>query len=125
VTVRLARIQAFLALLTATAVAVSLASGHGRPLGVALGGGAALLDFVLIRRLAASAMARGTSVARVMPLALAKSLLLLAIPASALLLPATLVDGLSFAIGVSALPAAVVGDALLPLPMGRSDGGTV
>jgi hypothetical protein len=125
VTVRLARIQALVALLTATAAGGALASGHGRPLGIALGGGAALLDFVLIRWLAASAMARGATVARVVPLALAKSLLLLVIPASALLLPAALVDGVSFAIGVSALPAAVVVDALLPLPVRRSDGGTV
>jgi hypothetical protein len=106
-------------------VGVALASGRGRPLGIALGGGAALLDFVLIRWLAAAAMARGATVARAVPIALAKSLLLLAIPATALLLPAALVDGVSFAIGVTALPAAVVVDAFRPLPAPRIDGGRV
>jgi hypothetical protein len=50
---------------------------------------------------------------------------LLAIPATALLLPAALVDGVSFAIGVTALPAAVVVDAFRPLPAPRIDGGRV
>jgi len=37
-------------------------------------------------------------------------------PAAALLLPAGPVDGVSFAIGVSTLPLAIVVDATLPLP---------
>jgi len=112
---RLIRIEWLITTLTLGAAAVALATGAARPLGIALGGGAALLDFTMIRRLGAAALTRHTPLPRIVSMALAKSVLLLAIPASALLLPRTLVDGVSFAIGVTALPLAVVLDVCLPL----------
>jgi hypothetical protein len=42
-------------------------------------------------------------------------MVLLAIPGVALFLPGTLVDGPSFALGVTALPAAIVLDACVPV----------
>lgn len=113
---RLGRIEGLILSLTTVAAVVALALDGGRPLGIALGGAAAYLDFVLIRVLVGTALSRRPSPALAVPLALAKSLLLVAIPATALLLPADLIDGVSFALGVSALPAAIVTDALLPLP---------
>jgi hypothetical protein len=47
-------------------------------------------------------------------MAFVKSLVLLAVPAAALLLPRGMVDGVSFGLGVTTLPAAVVLDVLLP-----------
>ena len=118
---RLNRIE----VITLTLVITAVVTGHlldvVRPLGVAMGGGAAVLDFVVLRRLAGALLRRG-SIKRIVPLALAKSLVLLAIPALALLLPVGLVDGISFATGVSALPSAIVIDALLPLPLARAVG---
>jgi len=108
--------------LTAVVAAAALGAGRLRPLGIALGGGAATLDLVLIRRLVVAALIRRPPLSRVVSVAFAKSLLLILVPAAALLLPATLVDGLSFAVGVSALPLAVVVDALLPAPGGRPVG---
>jgi hypothetical protein len=115
VTQRLIRIEWLITTLTLVASAAALASGVARPFGVAIGGAAALLDFTMIRRLGAAALARHTPLGRIVSMALAKSLLLLAIPATALLLPHSLVDGVSFAIGVTTLPVAVVVDACLPL----------
>jgi hypothetical protein len=116
VTHRLVRIQALILSATTLAVALAIGSGRGRPLGVALGGTAALLDFVLVQHLVKLAFARRPSAAWAVALALAKSLILVAVPALALLLPASLIDGASFAVGVSALPLAVVVDAVMPLP---------
>jgi hypothetical protein len=119
----LVRIEGLILSLTTVAAALALASG-GRPLGVVLGGGAAFLDFVLIRMLVAAALSRRPSPGLAVPLALMKSLLLVAIPATALLLPADLVDGVSFAAGVSMLPLAIVADALWPLPAASGERGT-
>lgn len=119
-TTRLRRIELLVTGLTGTAIVIALASRSLRPFGIALGGGAALVDFEVIRRLAAIAMARRPHVSHIVPLALAKSLALIAIPAGALLLPASLVDGVSFAVGVTALPVAIVIDALTPLPLERA-----
>jgi hypothetical protein len=123
VTHRLVRIEGLILSLTTIAAALALAAG-GRPLGVVLGGGAAFLDFVLIRMLVATALSRRPSPTLAVPLALMKSLLLVAIPATALLLPAELVDGVSFAVGVSMLPLAIVADALWPLPAASGERGT-
>ena len=114
-TQRLARIEWLITSLTLASAAVALALGVARPLGIALGGGAALLDFVMIRRLGAAALVRRVPVHHVVSMALLKSIILLAAPAAALLLPRSLVDGVSFAIGVTTLPFAVVLDACLPV----------
>jgi hypothetical protein len=113
---RLARIEMLILALTALAVVAALALGGVRPLGIALAGAAAWLDFVLIRQLGTAVLIRRPPLSWLVPLALTKSLLLLLIPSAALLLPAGPVDGLSFAVGVSALPLAIVIDATLPLP---------
>lgn len=116
---RLTRIEGLIVSLTALAAGAALGFGLSRPLGVVLGGAMALLDFALIRRLGAAALALRPPVARLVPLALTKSLLLVVVPAAALLVPGRFVDGVSFAVGVSALPLAVVVDAMLPSPVGR------
>lgn len=115
-TYRLDRIEIVTLVLVTIAATASSVLGTVRPLGIVLGGGAALLDFVILRRLAAAALSKRSSMKRVVPWALAKSVVLLAIPAFALLLPLGVVDGLSFALGVSALPGAIVIDALLRVP---------
>lgn len=115
-TQRLARIEFFTASITVALAAAALATGVALPLGIALGGGAAWLDFVLIRKLAAAALVRRPPMPQVVSMALLKSLVLLAIPAAALLLPSSLIDGVSFAAGVTALPLAVVVDASLSVP---------
>jgi hypothetical protein len=117
---RLTRIEFLITSVTLGLVALASATGVARPLGIALGGGAALLDFALIRRLAAAALRRRPAPSWVMPMALVKSLVLLAVPALALLLPPSVVDGVSFAIGVTALPAAVVLEACLPVARRRA-----
>ena len=114
--VRLRRIEMLILALTAAAAAVALASRALPATGVAIGGGTALLDFVVIRRLASLAFVRRPNVTHVVPLALLKSVALIAIPAAALALPATLVDGRSFALGVTMLPLAIVIDACVPIP---------
>jgi hypothetical protein len=114
-TQRLVRIEYLMTTMTLVAAALVLATGIARPFGVALGGAAALLDFTMIRRLGAAVLTRQTPLARIVSLALAKSVVLLAVPAMALLLPRSLVDGVSFAIGVTTLPVAVVVDACMPL----------
>ena len=112
---RLTRIQA-LVLSTTTALAlVAMWSGVTRPLGIVLGGGAVWLDFVVLRGLGAAMMAHRPSKTHLVPMAMTKSLVLVAVPAVALYLPASLVDGISFALGVTTLPVAIVLDALLPI----------
>lgn len=117
---RLARIELLILSLAAGAAALASALGVARPFGIALAGGAAWFDFVLIRRLATAALARRPPLSRLVPMALAKSLVLILLAAGALLLPTTLIDGPSFAIGVTALPLAIVLDAALPAPSGRA-----
>lgn len=112
---RLARIELLMTSLTLVAVTAALTLGRTRPLGIALGGAAALIDFAMIRRIGAAALVRRIPLQRVVSMALMKSVVLLAIPAAALLLPGSLVDGVSFAIGVTTLPLAVVLDACLPV----------
>jgi hypothetical protein len=114
-TQRLARIELLMTSLTLGAAATALALGVARPLGIALGGAAALLDFAMIRRIGAAALVRRVPFQRVVSMALVKSLVLLGVPAAALLLPSSVVDGVSFAIGVTTLPVAVVVDACLPV----------
>lgn len=122
---RLPRIEGLILSLTTIAAVAMFTIDGGRPLGVVLGGGAALLDFVLIRMLVATALSRRPSPALAVPLAFAKTTLLVAIPALALFLPTPLIDGVSFAVGVTMLPLAILTDALWPLPTVRDDGGTV
>jgi len=117
---RLARVEMLILALTALAVVAALGLDGGRPLGIALAGAVAWLDFVLIRQLGTAVLIRRPPLAWLVPLALTKSLLLLLIPAAALLLPAGPVDGLSFAVGVSTLPLAIVVDAALPLRAGAT-----
>ena len=119
---RLQRIQLLVLALTSVLTGLAFSSGISRPLGIVLGGGAAWLDFVVIRTLAAVMLDRNPSLHHVVPMAFLKSIALLAVPAVALLLPRSVVDGVSFGLGVTTLPAAVVLDALLPLgraPLGR------
>jgi hypothetical protein len=115
-TQRLARIELLIATTTAVLVALALMTGMARPLGILFGGAAAWLDFVLIRKLAAAALVRRPPMAQVVSMALVKSLVLLAVPAAALLLPPSMIDGLSFAAGVTALPLAIVLDASATVP---------
>jgi uncharacterized membrane protein len=115
VTQRLIRIEWLITSLTLVAATAALASSAVPPLGIALGGTAALFDFTMLRRLGAATLTRHMPVRRLVSMAIAKSLLLLLIPATALLLPRSLVDAVSFAIGVTTLPVAVVLDACLPL----------
>jgi hypothetical protein len=118
----LTRIEALVVALTTTTALVALCFSALRPLGILLGGAGAWLDFVVIRSLATFAFSNRPALTHVVPLALAKSFALIAVPALALLLPASLIDGVSFAIGVTALPAAVVIDALSPLAVQSSRG---
>lgn len=113
---RLARIEVLIVSLTTVAASTAFGCGFTLPLGVILGGSSALLNFVLIRRLGAAVLVRQPPVGWLVPMALAKSLALVAVPAAALLLPHTLIDGVSFALGVSVLPLAIVVDATLPTP---------
>lgn len=113
---RLARIQTVMLILTASFAAVALVSGASLPGGIVLGGAAAWLDFVVIKSLASVMLLRRPSPAHVVPMALTKSLALVAVPGCALFLPGTLVDGVSFALGVTTLPLAIVIDALRALP---------
>jgi hypothetical protein len=114
-TTRLARIQVLILAITTVTTIVAMAIGHVRPLGVVLGGGAVWLDFVAIRGLASYMVARRSKLQGVVSLAIAKSAVLLAVPGIALFLPGTLVDGASFALGVTALPVAIVLDACIPV----------
>ena len=111
---RLVRIEALVLSLTTVLAMVALCSGLTRPLGIVLGGTAVWLDFVVIRGLATAMIARRPATAHLLPMGLAKSFVLVAVPAFALFLPTSVVDGVSFAVGVTALPASVMIDAFLP-----------
>lgn len=115
-TVRLLRIQVLLAMLTTMLVLGSAWMRLCSPVGIGLGATAAWLDLVVIKNLGLAMLSGRVAKRHVASLTLAKSFVLLAVPACALLLPASIVDGVSFAIGVTTLPAAVVIDALLALP---------
>lgn len=115
-TVRLVRIQTAMLTFTASLAGLALVSGVSLPFGIVLGGAAVWLDFVVIKSLAAAMFARRPSTAQIVPMALTKSLVLVAVPGAALFLPPTLVDGVSFAIGVTTLPLAVVADAMRAIP---------
>jgi hypothetical protein len=121
-TYRLDRIETLILSIATVAAVVAAVLGLSRPIGIALAGGAAWFDFVLIRRLGAAMLAQRPSTALLVPMALAKSLIVVALGAGALLLPPELIDGLSFAIGVSALPLAIVLDAALPIPAAHAYG---
>lgn len=113
---RLVRIQGLLLTMTIASASIAMWSGLTTPLGIVLGGLAAWLDFAVIKQLAGAMLTRQPAQAHVVPLALAKSLILVSVPGLALLLPASVVDGVSFAIGVTMLPVAVVVDACLGVP---------
>lgn len=117
---RLARIEFLIWSLAILAAALAGALGVGRPIGIVLAAGAAWLDFWLIRRLGTAVLSRRLPLSRLVPMALAKSLILIPLGAGAVLLPPALIDGPSFAIGVSALPLAIVLDAALPAPAGHA-----
>ena len=119
---RLARIQGLVLSLTTVMAVIAFCSGLTRPLGIVLGGIAAWLDFVVIKGLAAAMIARRPAKAHLLPMALAKSLVLVAVPACALFLPTSVVSGVSFALGVTALPASIVIDAFLPSVPERKTG---
>lgn len=119
-TLRLARIQTGMLVLTASFAGLALASGLTLPFGIVLGGAAAWLDFVVIKNLASAMFVRRPSPTHVVPMALTKSLVLVAIPGCALFLPPTLVDGASFALGVTTLPLAIVIDALRAIPEAKT-----
>ena len=114
--VRLNRIQVLVLSLTTVMTLLALVYDFTTPLGIVLGGGAAWLDFVVIKALATAAASHRPAKAHVVPMAVVKSFILVSIPAVALFLPGSVVSGLSFAIGVSALPTAIVIDACLAIP---------
>ena len=114
------RIQRLVLSLTTLMTLVTLVSGLTTPLGIVFGGMAAWLDFVVIRGLAAALVAHSPAKAHIAPLAVAKSFVLVSVPAIALFLPGTVVSGMSFAIGVTALPAAIILDACLAIPRGKA-----
>jgi hypothetical protein len=116
---RLKRIEGFVLSLTTLLAAVSFASGVARPLGIVLGGMAVWLDFVVIKGLAAAMLTRTPARSHLVPMALAKTFILVALPAIALFLPGSIVNGVSFAVGVTTLPVAIVADACLALPAGK------
>jgi hypothetical protein len=113
---RLKRIQTLVLLVTTASALFAAWSGLSLPTGIVIGGFAAWLDFVVIKELASAMLVRRPSAAHIVPMALAKSLVLVAVPAVALLLPTSSIDGVSFAIGVTALPVAVVIDACIEVP---------
>lgn len=117
---RLDRIQGFVLSLTTLTTLIALASGFATPLGIVVGGIAAWLDFVVIRGLATALVNHSRAKANIVPLAMAKSFALVSIPAIALFLPRTVVSGMSFAIGVTILPAAIVLDACLAVPEAKA-----
>lgn len=113
---RLKRIQGLVLILTTASALLAAWCRVSSPTGIVLGGFAAWLDFVVIKELVSSMLVRRPSPSHIVPMALAKSLILVSVPAGALLLPTSVVDGVSFAIGVTALPVAVVIDACLAVP---------
>lgn len=115
-TFRLRRIQSLVLLFTGMAAAIAQSCSLTVPSGIVIGGLAGWLDFFVIKELASMVLARKTSRNHLASMAFGKSLLLVVVPASALLLPASVVNGVSFAIGVTMLPAAIVVDACLRAP---------
>jgi len=117
---RLNRIQGLVLSLTTLMTLVTLVSGLTTPLGIVFGGMAAWLDFVVIKGLAEALVAHRPAKAHIVPLAVAKSFVLVSVPAIALFLPGTVVSGMSFAIGVTTLPVAIILDACLAIPRGKA-----
>jgi len=115
-TFRLKRIQGLVLLLSVLIAALARSAGLAVPTGILIGGLAAWLDFVVIKELGSAMLVRRVSKAHVVPLAFAKSLALILVPACALVLPTSVIDGVSFAVGVTTLPLAIVIDACLGVP---------
>ena len=115
-TFRLQRIQGLVLLLSVLAATVAKSAKSVAPMGILVGGFAVWLDFVVIKKLGSAMLARRMTKTRIVPLALAKSIVLVLIPAAALLLPASVVDGPSFAVGVTMLPLAILVDAWIGVP---------
>ena len=115
-TLRLQRIQMFVLLFTGVVAIAAQACSVTVPSGIVIGGLAAWLDFFVIKELAGMVLARKASTNHLASMAFAKSLVLVLVPAGALLLPARVVNGVSFAIGVTMLPVAIVVDACLRIP---------
>jgi hypothetical protein len=114
--IRLKRIPGLVLLLTAASATFAAGSGLTVPSGIVLGGLAAWFDFFVIREMAGAMLVSRPAPTHILPMALAKSLVLVTVPAVALLLPTSLVNGVSFAIGVTTLPVAIVLDACLRVP---------
>lgn len=115
-TLRLRRIQTLVPLLSAFTALLVGCSGVTTPTGVLIGGVAAWLDFVIIKELSSAILVRRMAKGHIVPMAFAKSLILVLLPAAALVLPTNVVDGVSFAVGVTTLPVAIVIDACLGIP---------
>ncbi|MCC6763304.1 MAG: hypothetical protein IT293_01455 [Deltaproteobacteria bacterium] len=113
---RLKRIQGLVLLLSVLVTVLAQSVGFVTPMGILIGGLAAWLDFVVIKELGSAMLVRRVAKSHIVPLACAKSVLLVLIPAGALVLPRSVVDGVSFAVGVTMLPLAIVIDACLGIP---------
>lgn len=113
---RLKRIQSSVLLLSAFAAACAQLTDLTPATGILVGGLAAWLDFFVVKELATAMLARGIAKRHIVPMAFAKSMLLVLVPATALLLPTSVVDGVSFAVGVTMLPLAIVIDACRGVP---------
>lgn len=118
---RLRRIQSLVILLSAFCAVGARSSGLTPATGVLVGGLAVWLDFVVIKELAGAMLVRSVPRSHLVPMAMAKTLALILVPALALLLPRTVVDGVSFAIGITTLPLAIVIDACLGVPIRTGD----
>lgn len=118
---RLKRIQSLVLFLSAFCAVGAQLSGLTPATGVLVGGFAVWLDFVVIKELAGAMLVRNVPRRHLVPMAMAKTLALILVPAMALLLPHTVVDGVSFAVGVTTLPLAVVIDACFEVPIRTGD----
>lgn len=118
---RLRRIQSLVVFLSALCAVGARSSGLMPATGVLVGGFAVWLDFVVIRELVGAMLVRSVPRGHLVPMAMAKTLALVLVPAMALLLPRTIVDGVSFAIGVTTLPLAVMIDACFGVPIRTGD----
>lgn len=117
---RLRRIETLVFALSAICALGAALSKLTPASGIVIGGFAVWLDFVVIRELATAMLTRNVAKSHLVPMALAKSLALILVPALALFLPSSVVDGVSFAIGVTTLPLAIVLDACLAVPQPRT-----
>lgn len=117
---RLRRIETLVLVLSAICALGAGLSKLTPAAGVVIGGFAVWLDFVVIRELATGMLTRNVPKSHLLPMALAKSLALILVPALALFLPSRVVDGVSFAIGVTTLPLAIVVDACMAPPHPRT-----